>query len=104
MQQFLDAIYRFKITECAVVPPILTRILTSHLSQKHKLHSLRYIYCAGAPLDPQIQKEMYNILSPGAILGQIWGLTELGWVTHFQWPERDDTGSVGRQGPSQDIK
>lgn len=104
MQPFLDAIYRFNITEVTVVPPILTQILVSSMNNKPMLSSLRYILCAGAALDPKIQVKMYDILSPGAIVGQVWGLTELGWITQFQWPERDDTGSVGRQGPSQEMK
>jgi acyl-CoA synthetase (AMP-forming)/AMP-acid ligase II len=104
MQPFLDAISRFNITEVPVVTPILTSILSSPFKNKPLLRSLRYIHCGGAPLDPKIQLRMYDILPPGAIVGQVWGLTELGWTTQFQWPERDDTGSVGRQGPSQEIK
>lgn len=111
---FLDTIERFGITETAIVPPILVKLLSSispnvngasnrssdAMSTErlgHKLQSLRTIYCGGAPLSAELQHRAKSTLfHPEARIAQVWGMTECGWVATFPYPESDITGSVGR--------
>jgi acyl-coenzyme A synthetase/AMP-(fatty) acid ligase len=83
------------ITDVAIVPPIVATLL--RLSpQDAALRSLRYVLCAGASIPAQLQTKLYGFLHPEATVGQVWGATELGWITMFGPGERDDSGSVGR--------
>ena len=50
------------------------------------------------------QQEFYKHLSPDAVFSQVWGMTEIGAVTLFKYPERDYSGSVGRVLPGCEIK
>lgn len=47
---------------------------------------------------------MMAVLAPEARILQVYGMTESGWITTFSYPERDTSGSVGRQIPNMEIK
>lgn len=100
-QEFLDCIESNKITETAVVPPLIVKFLSGPVDQKRKqLSSLRLILCAGAHLDASIQERANKeLLDPEARIAQVWGMTECGWISTFFHPEKDETGSVGRPMP-----
>ncbi|KAI9818922.1 MAG: hypothetical protein M1827_007743 [Pycnora praestabilis] len=100
MSCFMQTIERFQITETLMVPPMMTGILKSPLSKEYSLKSLRFVSCGGAPLEGSLQHQFYTLLAPDALLTQVWGMTETGWLTTFQYPEKDDTGSVGRLLPT----
>ena len=51
----------------------------------------------------EIQNQIYD-LAPDAVVAQVWGLTETGWVTCFDWREKDVSGSVGRLLPNVELK
>ena len=50
------------------------------------------------------QQEFYKHLSPDAVFSQVWGMTEIGAVTLFKYPEKDFSASVGRILPGCEIK
>lgn len=65
---------------------------------------MRYILCAGAPITAALQSRLYALLRPDAVVAQVWGATELGWVTMFGPGEKDESGSVGRLLPGMELK
>ena len=101
---FIEFISRYQITETAVVPAMALSIINSHKSRAQSLYSLRYVWSAGSPLRRSTQAALQSLLSQAAMVVQVWGMTELGWVTAFFWPEADDTGSVGRPLSGMSIK
>ena len=98
-QHFVEYIDRFQVTDTLVVTPIVQGLLTQPQSCFDKLNSLRYVWTAGAPLDSTHQDDFNQRLHADAIFTQIWGLTEMGWITGFKYPEKD-AGSVGRLMPN----
>lgn len=104
LQPFLTAVQKFSITETAIVPPIVISLVKCGASVCEYLHPLRYVRCAGTQLHRAVQGGFCELLSSRCVVAQIWGMTECGWITGFHWSEKDDTGSVGRQFPSVEIK
>lgn len=104
LKQYLDAIEKFQITEIPMVPTMVVSILTSPLTTKKALESLRFILVGGSPLRYSTQADFQALLSPEAKISQAWGMTETGWTTALFWPHSDDTGSVGRTLPSMSLK
>ena len=105
LQPFVENIKKFAITDTFIVPPMVTALLHSgHSSTGHgRLESLRYVICAGAPIDAHIQSKLYALL-PDAVVAQCWGTTETGWVSVFSRHEKDTSGSVGRLLPYSQLK
>jgi long-subunit acyl-CoA synthetase (AMP-forming) len=102
ISQFYEYTSRYSITETTMVTPIVMGLLK--LPSFEGLATLRFIWCGGAPLDAGLQNRLISILHPDAIVSQVWGMTEMGWITTFRYPERDDTGSVGRLLPNMEGK
>ena len=46
------------------------------------------------------QNQLVAMLDSSALVSQVWGMTEIGWITSFHFPERDRTGSVGKLLPN----
>ena len=101
---FVKAIDELKITNTFMAPPMLYALNGSDLPLKDLLKSLRYVVCGGERMVAASQKECYKYLSPEAVVTQAWGMTEIGAVTIFSWPERDLSGSVGRIVEGTEIK
>ena len=104
LPDFVDVVRRFHITDVAIVPPIVTALLHLDHCGNSDLSSLRYILCAGAPIDPEIQNKLYRAIHPEGVIAQVWGTTETGWVTAFGPTEKDSSGSVGRLLPGVEAK
>lgn len=103
MPQFISAVERFGITEALLVPPMIVEFVTS-TSPKNFLKYIRFVWCGGAPLEAAIVKRMYRLLAPDACIAQVYGMTEAGWISTLKWPERDESGSVGRLLPNVEAK
>lgn len=103
MSQFISIVERFSITEVLLVPPMIVEFVTSTCS-KDFLKYIRFIWCGGAPLDSAIVKKMYRLLAADACIAQVYGMTEAGWISTLKWPERDESGSVGRLLPNVEAK
>lgn len=101
LPDYLRHIDHFQITDSAVVPPVVSALLTA---PSDTLQSLRYIICAGAPITAAVQTKLYSNLNPSATIAQCWGATELGWVSVFSHLESDRSGSVGRLLPNTQLK
>lgn len=103
MSQFISTVERFGITEVLAVPPLLVTFLTATIPKTFLKH-IRFVWCGGAPLDGTTVKKMYKLLAPDACIAQVYGMTEAGWISTLKWPERDDSGSVGRLLPNVEAK
>ncbi|KAF2091041.1 amp dependent CoA ligase [Saccharata proteae CBS 121410] len=104
MGDYLNAIADFGITETIAAPPMLQSFLELPPQSQAKLSGLKTVICAGAPLSASVQSKARRLLSPDGRLVQCWGMTEAGWITSFQYPEDDDTGSIGRLLPNCEAK
>lgn len=102
-KQFTECVERHKITEAALVNPILFDLIAATpTGEKHpQLESLRFVWSGGVPLSALLQNRFCSILHPDATVSQVYGMTEnSGWITSTIYPERDDTGSAGRLLPN----
>lgn len=101
---FLSSIGRYQITETAVVPPILIRLVSLPYHKRSILSQLQTVWCGGAPLHKMTQHAALGMFARDARIVQVWGMTECGWISTFSYPESDDTGSVGRMLPGTQAK
>ncbi|CZT20000.1 related to acyl-CoA synthetase [Ramularia collo-cygni] len=101
--RFAKYIHRYQITDTAVVPPMLASLVDSEDASR-QLASLRVVYCAGSPLSPVLHRRILSVLHSDAVVTQVWGMTETGWISTFCWPEKDVTGSVGRLVPNMEAR
>lgn len=83
---------------------MIADMVASPLVKPALISSLRLVWCAGCPLDKNSQQKMTGLLGPEARIAQVYGMTEVGRITSFTYPERDASGSVGRQLPNIEIK
>jgi acyl-CoA synthetase (AMP-forming)/AMP-acid ligase II len=104
LEDFTRAIDRFAITDVPVVPPIIAAMNQSTTSAYRPFRSVRYVICAGASMNAKVQAKLYRHLAPTAVVAQCWGTTETGWITLFDWQEKDMSGSVGRLMPNVHLK
>lgn len=95
MAQFIAAIEDYQINEVLLVPPMIVSFVNSTTPRGFLKH-IRFIWCGGAPLEATIVQKMYRLLAPDACIAQVYGMTEAGWISTLKWPERDESGSVGK--------
>ena len=55
-------------------------------------------------MNADMQTALYALLAPDAVVAQCWGATEVGWISLFNWEEKDTSGSVGRLLPNVKLK
>ena len=103
MSQFSSIVERFGVNEVLFVPPMIINFVTSR-TPKTFLKHIRFVWCGGAPLDGATVEEMYKLLAPNACIAQVYGMTEAGWISTLKWPERDNSGSVGKLLPNVEAK
>ncbi|KAK9238771.1 hypothetical protein V1525DRAFT_418218 [Lipomyces kononenkoae] len=103
---FMRIVQDHQITEAPMVPAIITQFVKSLSSadQSGPLRSLRWVWSAGSPLEPSIQRAFEDLIHPTGCVAQVWGLTELGWVSTFKAPQRGIPGSVGMLLPLVEAK
>ncbi|KAJ5106107.1 hypothetical protein N7456_002782 [Penicillium angulare] len=106
LEEFLNTVEKYSITDLAMVPPIVIAILMSPISQgKPFLKKVRLAACGAAPLDKDVQARFRAMMGDSSPFTQVWGMTETSCIaTNFPYPEHDDTGSVGRLIPNLEAK
>ncbi|KAK4943428.1 hypothetical protein LTR10_016919 [Elasticomyces elasticus] len=105
MEPLLLSIQKYRLTELIVVPPVAVGVLKYPLTHKYSLKSVRVIWCGAGPLDKEHQSALQHVFGSEASFTQVWGMTETSCVaSKFYYPERDDTGSIGRMMPNLDVK
>ena len=107
LDTYIRNIEKYKITELYVVPPIAIGLIMSPLvkSDQVSLRSVKAGLCGAAPLTKETQQRLRQFLGEGARFCQGWGMTEANCIiASFDYPEDDDTGSVGYLRPGTDAK
>lgn len=104
VKRYIDAVGRFSITECPMVPTLMISILMSPLATRKALQSIRYVWVSGSTMRSSTQAAFQALLSPEAKISQAWGMTETGWTTTSFWPIGDNTGGVGKTLPGMRMK
>ncbi|KAF3401574.1 putative acyl-coenzyme A synthetase [Penicillium rolfsii] len=106
LEEYLNTVEKYDITDLAMVPPIVIAILMSPVSQKRPfLRKVRLAACGAAPLDKDVQARFRSLMGDESPFNQVWGMTETSCVaTMFRYPEHDNTGSVGRLIPNLEAK
>ncbi|EXJ84908.1 hypothetical protein A1O3_05583 [Capronia epimyces CBS 606.96] len=105
LEPVLASIQRYRITDLAVVPPVVVAMLKFPGREKYSLKSIKAVLCGAGSLDKDTQRQMQALLGPDVPLTQVWGMTETSCVaSRFYYPEHDDSGSVGRMIPNLDVK
>ena len=110
---FLRTIEAEKATMVPVVPPIMLFLAKHPLVDDFDLSTLKVIYSAAAPLDPQTQSDVQDRLGVAAV--QVYGMTELspgaictpgGKLVSSGYTNATDVrhGSVGLPFPNTDCK
>ena len=99
-EDYAGFIDRFQITTLPLVPPIARALFSPPFSMRHLYSSLHEIICAGSPLGGDIQSQLTTSLQPHTRFYQLWGMTELGWVSLSRYPERSAGGSSGKLLPN----
>ncbi|EXJ60903.1 hypothetical protein A1O7_05056 [Cladophialophora yegresii CBS 114405] len=105
LEPLLSSIDKYKLTEMILVPPVAVAVLKHPSLHKYSLKSIKVVLCGAGPLSKEHQSALQAILGPDTSFTQVWGMTETSCVaSKFYYPERDDTGSVGRMMPNLDVK
>ncbi|RMD41068.1 hypothetical protein DV735_g4015, partial [Chaetothyriales sp. CBS 134920] len=116
LETYVASIDRWQITDLLIVPPIAVAVIMSPLvkgteaSQGKGRYSLRSVKAGtvgAAPLTKETQGRLKKLLSeePKAVLTQVWGMTESTCIaTSFDYPEDDESGSIGRLRPGVEGK
>ncbi|KAK5198122.1 hypothetical protein LTS13_000999 [Exophiala xenobiotica] len=105
LQPVCASIPKYQLTELVLVPPVAVAMLKYPALHEYNLSTLKVIMCGAGPLDKEHQNALQKIIGPGAAFTQVWGMTETSCVaSKLYYPERDDTGSVGRMMPNLDVK
>lgn len=92
---FLDAVRQHHISETYMVPAMVQILNQSSLPVAESLSSLRYVGISGAPIDGFTMQRFQRLLSPDAVAGNLWGMTEVGVVFQNRYGVAPQFGSVG---------
>lgn len=92
---FLDAVRQHHISETYMVPAMVQILSQSSLPVAESLASLRYVGISGAPIDGFSIQRFQRLLSPDAVAGNLWGMTEVGVVFQNRYRVPLQFGSVG---------
>ena len=105
LETYAQAIESYGITDTPLPPLLVSRYVQASASTRNMLASLRYVWVSGNPVSTVILRSFRTLLHPTALIAPLYGLTENGPVTLFNWLDaRDDTGSVGRAAPDAEIQ
>lgn len=104
LEQFLEAIEKYRITLSHIVPPIVLKLAKDPMIEKYDLSSLRMIFSGAAPLGAELSRECMNRIKCG--IRQGYGMTETSPVTHSSPADPDSMklGAVGTAAPNTEVQ
>ena len=104
LEQFLEAIQKYRVTLSHIVPPIVLKLAKDPLVDKYDLSSLKMIFSGAAPLGADLSRECMDRIGCG--IRQGYGMTETSPVTHSSPadPAKMRLGSVGTAAPNTEVK
>ena len=104
-EAFLATVSRLRVTSATAVPTMLRDLaaLPADVRARYDLRSLRLIVSSGSALEPALVREFAAAYGP-SLLYNLYGATELGWVTVARPRELlDRPGTIGRPVPGCDV-
>jgi acyl-CoA synthetase (AMP-forming)/AMP-acid ligase II len=101
---FLDGVRQHGISETYMVPAIVHILNKSSLHVAESLSSLRYVGISGAPIDGYSMQQFQRLLSPDAVAGNLWGMSEVGVVFQNRYGVTPQFGSVGTLLPGYELR
>ncbi|KAK0390526.1 hypothetical protein NLU13_0030 [Sarocladium strictum] len=102
--RFLQHIARYRITSVMAVPTVLNLVAKHPLASKVDLSSILAFGSGAAPLAAQTQIAVLNMLRPGAMVRQGWGMSEL-TSTGLVWdPTREMDTAIGELIPGNQAR
>lgn len=104
LEQFLQAIERYRVTLAHIVPPIVLALSKHPLIDSYDLSSLKMLFSGAAPLDQHLTRACMERLNCG--IRQGYGMTETSPVTHSSPAARHEVkfGAVGVPAPNTECK
>ncbi|KAL5362691.1 hypothetical protein BJX96DRAFT_106345 [Aspergillus floccosus] len=102
--QYVSAIFQYQITETYMVPAMIHAFNRCNLPVADYMASLRYVGVAGAPIDGASMQQFGELLHPGALAAQLWGMTEVGVIFQNRYGEHGHAASIGRLLPGYDVR
>jgi acyl-CoA synthetase (AMP-forming)/AMP-acid ligase II len=100
LEQFLDAVQKYRITFACVVPPIVLAMGKHPIVDNYDLSSLRVIFSGAAPLGVEVAGAASRRLRCEVLQG--YGMTETSPVTHAA--RGASTSGVGIPLPNTEVK
>lgn len=97
LQQFLEAVQKYKISILNLVPPLVLAMAKQPMIDDYDLSSVRVIGCGAAPLGEDMEKAVTQRL--GCEIYQGYGLTEVAGASHVN-PSEGVSGKTGSVGPT----
>ncbi|KAJ5155041.1 adenylate-forming enzyme [Penicillium coprophilum] len=101
---FLDSIRQHSISETYMVPAMVHILNKTSLHVAESLSSLRYVGISGAPIDGHSMQQFQSLLSPEAVAGNLWGMSEVGVVFQNRYGVTPQFGSVGTLLPGYELR
>lgn len=100
LDQFLDLVQRYRISNLNLVPPLVLALTKHPLVDDYDLSSIRLIGCGAAPLGAELEKACAERLDCEIYQG--YGLTEVAGASHVNTAPvaPDKLGSVGQVLPN----
>jgi acyl-CoA synthetase (AMP-forming)/AMP-acid ligase II len=103
MEEFLDAVQKYRISIAPLVPPIVLGLAKHPVVDKYDLSSLRFVMSGAAPLSEALAQEAGQRIH--CKLAQGYGMTEASPVTHLTpttFPNYK-VGSLGMPVPNTEV-
>ncbi|HEU0169488.1 MAG TPA: 4-coumarate--CoA ligase family protein [Chloroflexota bacterium] len=98
LEQFLEAMQKYKVTHACLVPPIVLALAKHPLVANYDLSALEVIMSGAAPLSAELEQEAGERIH--TLVKQGYGMTELSPVSHMQPDDNVRHGSVGFVAPN----
>lgn len=104
LEQFLDAIQKYRVTLSHVVPPIILKLAKDPIVDNYDFSSLKVIFSGAAPLGADLTRECMDRI--GCSIRQGYGMTETSPVTHSSPADaaKMKFGSIGPAAPNTEVK
>ncbi|KAF4313101.1 putative 4-coumarate--CoA ligase 2 [Botryosphaeria dothidea] len=111
MQKFdflkmLEYIQKYRITDLALVPPVVVALAKHPAARKADLSSIERVGCGAAPLSREMCAELEKLWPDGRVnVKQGWGMTEITCTaTGWHPTATTSTSSVGELAPNAEAK
>ncbi|KAI8048380.1 hypothetical protein BDF22DRAFT_703076 [Syncephalis plumigaleata] len=93
LDKFLELTQKYKTNMAYLVPPVCLALSKDPLVAKYDVSSLKSIFCAAAPLGPELANLLKNCLN--VVVREGYGMTEVSPLSHIIPYSRQLSSSIG---------